>query len=110
MSYYTQQLAEQLGGSDKGPSGPSFLPEHFQYMQASTGPVGQRGPQGLRIFGFVLKLQLICMLLGPSGSVGPQGFQGIRGEAGEPVSMKSFVILKFNSHVLFRDQWDLPDQ
>lgn len=54
MSYYTQQLAEQLGGSDKGPSGPSFLPEHFQYMQASTGPVGQRGPQGSRIFDFVL--------------------------------------------------------
>jgi hypothetical protein len=41
LSFYTQQLAEQLGGSDKGPSGPSFLPENFQYMQAAVGPVGK---------------------------------------------------------------------
>ena len=40
LSFYTQQLAEQLGGSDKGPSGPSFLPENFQYMQAAVGPIG----------------------------------------------------------------------
>lgn len=60
LSFYSQQLAEQLGGSDKGPSGPSFLPEHFQYMQASTGPVGQRGPQGLCNFiSDISKLQLI---------------------------------------------------
>lgn len=33
-----------MGGSDKGPN---FQPEHFQYMQASTGPVGARGAQGM---------------------------------------------------------------
>jgi collagen type II alpha len=46
MSYYTHQLAESLSGSDKGPSGPSFIPEQFQYMQAQVGPVGARGPSG----------------------------------------------------------------
>lgn len=45
LSFYTQQLAEQMGGSDKGPN---FAPEHFQYMQASTGPVGARGSQGFK--------------------------------------------------------------
>lgn len=43
LSYYAQQLADQMGGSDKGPT---FDPNQFQYMQASVGPVGQRGPQG----------------------------------------------------------------
>lgn len=46
MSYYTHQLSEQLGGSDKGPGGPSF-PEAFQYMQAAVGPTGQRGSAGM---------------------------------------------------------------
>lgn len=55
ISYYSQQLAAQNEGSDKGPS---FVPEQFQYMQAASGPVGPRGPQG------------------PLGSPGPQGFQG----------------------------------
>lgn len=35
-----------MAGSDKGPS---FHPEQFQYMQASTGPVGARGPPGKSI-------------------------------------------------------------
>lgn len=37
MSFYARQLAEQMGGSDKGPN---FVPENFQYMQAAVGPVG----------------------------------------------------------------------
>lgn len=39
LSFYTNQLQEAMSGSEKGPS---FVPENFQYMQASTGPVGPR--------------------------------------------------------------------
>lgn len=48
MNYYSNQFVES-GGSDKGPS---FVPEQFQYMQASTGPrgvtgqIGSPGPRG----------------------------------------------------------------
>jgi hypothetical protein len=53
VGLYTRQLAEQIGGSDKGPS---FVPENFQYMQAAVGPVGN-------FFNFLKKIvQLFCFL------------------------------------------------
>lgn len=46
MTLYSQQLADVLSSSDKGPSGPSFLPDQFQYLQAQVGPAGARGAPG----------------------------------------------------------------
>lgn len=46
MTFYSRQLADVLSSSDKGPSGPSFIPDQFQYLQAQVGPVGARGPPG----------------------------------------------------------------
>lgn len=56
LRYYASQLTD-VSGSDKGPSGMSYMPEQYQYMQAAqTGPSGPRGPPG------------------PPGLPGPQGF------------------------------------
>lgn len=46
MTFYSRQLADVLSSSDKGPSGPSFIPDQFQYLQAQVGPVGPRGATG----------------------------------------------------------------
>lgn len=46
MTFYSRQLADVLSSSDKGPSGPSFIPDQFQYLQAQVGPVGARGAPG----------------------------------------------------------------
>lgn len=46
MTLYSRQLADVLSSSDKGPSGPSFIPDQFQYLQAQVGPAGVRGPPG----------------------------------------------------------------
>lgn len=46
MTHYSRQLADVLANTDKGPSGPSFLPDQFQYLQAQVGPVGARGATG----------------------------------------------------------------
>lgn len=43
LRYYASQLTD-VSGSDKGPSGVSYMPEQYQYLQAQTGPVGPRGP------------------------------------------------------------------
>lgn len=48
-------MNEQMAGQEKGPT---YMPEQFQYMQASVGPVGPRGSPGAQ------------------GATGPQGFQG----------------------------------
>lgn len=57
---YSHHIYPQFvdSGGDKGPN-----PEPFQYIQAATGPIGDRGPQGSP---------------GPPGSPGPAGPRGMR--------------------------------
>lgn len=47
LSVYYQQLALANAGNDKGPTGDSYPPEPFHYLQAQVGPVGPRGLPGI---------------------------------------------------------------
>lgn len=51
MAYYASHLTDVASNQEKGPitAGMSYMPEQYQYMQAQSGPIGPRGPPGMKL-------------------------------------------------------------